>query len=189
MRRAFCRRLGIEEEEVGVTVRQSKSADGMIQRSIFLYDAGTGGNGYVAALRDHVAPALQESISVLNCVKKFDAACHGCLLTFDTQYDSAKLDRHKAREFLTAERLDGLNLKNRDRLLGPNSRVLTRPLFRHLAEVAGEPDVEEIRLMDGWQPGFLGRRGLSSLSGRPAMGRRRSSSSSHYRPSHLERTQ
>ena len=152
LRRAFCRRLGIEEEEVGVTVRQSKSADGTIQQSIFLYDAGTGGNGYVAALRDHVASALQESIAVLNCVKKCDAACHGCLLTFDTQYYSAKLDRHKAREFLTAERLDGLNLKNRDRLLGPNSRVLTRPLFRHLAEVAGEPDVEEIRLWMGGSP-------------------------------------
>ena len=152
MRRAFCRRLGIEEEEVGVTVRQSKSADGTIQQSIFLYDSGTGGNGYVAALRDHIAQALQESVTILNCVKKCDAACHGCLLTFDTQYYSAKLDRHKAREFLTADRLDGLDLKERDRLFGPNSRVLTRPLFRHLAEVAGEPDVEEIRLWMGGSP-------------------------------------
>ena len=152
LRRAFCRHLGIEEEEVGGTVRQSKSADGTIQQSIFLYDAATGGNGYVAALRDHIALALQESIAVLNCVKKCDVACHGCLLTFDTQYESAKLDRHKAREFLTAECLNGLNLRERDRLLGPNSRVLTRPLFRHLAEVAGEPDVKEIRLWMGGGP-------------------------------------
>ena len=152
LRRAFCRHLGIEEEEVGVTIRQSKSADSAIQQSIFLYDAATGGNGYVAALRDHIALALQKSVSVLNCVKKCDAACHGCLLTFDTQYDSAKLDRHKAREFLTTEFLSGLNLNERDRLLGPNSRVLTRPLFRHLLEVAGETDVEEIRLWMGGAP-------------------------------------
>ena len=152
LRRAFCRCLGIEEEEVGVTVRQSKSADGTIQQSIFLYDSGTGGNGYVAALRDHIPSALQGSVAILNCVKKCDTACHGCLLTFDTQYDSAKLDRHKAREFLTAELLDGLDLKERDRLFGPDSRVLARPLFRHLAEVAGEPGVEEIRLWMGGSP-------------------------------------
>ena len=149
LRRTFCHRLGIEEEEVGVTVRPSKSAEGTAQQSIFLYDAATGGNGYVAALRDHVALALRESIIVLDCVKKCDAACHGCLLTFNTQHDSTKLDRHKALGFLTTERLDGLSLKERDRLLGPNSRVLMRPLFRHLAEVAGESDVKEIRLWMG----------------------------------------
>ena len=152
LRRAFCRRLGIEEEEVGVTARQSRSANGAIQQSIFLYDAATGGNGYVVALRDHVALALRESVQILDCVKKCDAACHACLLTYDTQYDSAKLDRHKASAFLTDERLAGLDLQERDRLLGPDSRVLTRPLSHHLAEVAGEPGVEEIRLWVGGDP-------------------------------------
>ena len=141
LRRAFCRRLGIEEEEVGVTARPSRSSDGAIQQSIFLYDAATGGNGYVAALRDHVAPALREVVEILDCPKKCDAACHGCLLTFDTQYDSTKLDRHKACAFLTDERLTGLDLKDRDRLLGPDSRVLTRPLYHHLAEVADRKSV------------------------------------------------
>ena len=149
LRRAFCGRLGIEEEEVGVAVRQGKSTEGAIQQSIFLYDAATGGNGYVAALRDHLALSLRESVAVLDCVKKCDAACHGCLLTFDTQYDSGKLDRHKALEFLTADRLDGLDLEEGDRLLGPNSRVLTRSLARHLAEVGGELGVEEVRLWVG----------------------------------------
>ena len=179
LRRAFCSRLGIEEKEVGVTVRQSKSADSTIQQSIFLYDAATGGNGYVAALRDRIALALQESVAVLNCIKKCDVACHGCLLTFDTQYESAKLDRHKAREFLTTDRLDGLNLKECDRLLGPNTRVLTRPLFSSScrggwrARCGGNPTV------DGWQPGFLGCRGLPSLSGYTAMDKRQSSGSTH----------
>ena len=152
LRRSFCHRLGIEEEEVGVTERPSKSTDGTTQRSIFLYDAATGGNGYVGALRDHVVPVLREALKVLDCPKKCDMACHGCLLSFDTQYDSAKLDRHKAREFLTAERLDGLDLKEGDRFLGPDSRALTRPLVRHLAEVAGEPGVEEVRLWVGGDP-------------------------------------
>ena len=152
LRRAFCQRLGIEEQEVGVSVRPGRAADETVLQSIFLYDEATGGNGCVAALRDQIALALRESVHVLDCGKKCDAACHGCLLTFDTQYDSAKLDRHEARAFLSDERLAGLDLDERFRLLGPESRVPTRPLFRHLAEVAGEPGVGEIRLWMGGNP-------------------------------------
>ena len=152
LRRAFCVRLGIEEREVGVSVRPGKAPDETILQSIFLYDEATGGNGYVAALRDQAAPALRESIHILDCGKKCDAACHGCLLTFDTQYDSAKLDRHEARSFLTDERLAGLDLDERCQLLGPESQVPTRPLYRHLAEAAGEPGVEEVRLWIGGTP-------------------------------------
>ena len=102
LRRAFCRQIGIEEDEVGVTQRQSRSAGGAIQISIFLYDASAGGNGYVAALRDYIALALKMSVDILDCPKDCDAACHGCLLTYDTQYQATALDRHKARAFLTA---------------------------------------------------------------------------------------
>ena len=102
LRRAFCLLLGIEEEELGVTARQSPAVDGSLQQSIFLYDAAT---GYVAALRDHIARALRGSVEVLDCVKKCDAACHACLLTYDTQHDATKLNRHAARAFLSDERL------------------------------------------------------------------------------------
>ena len=100
LRRAFCSQIGIEEEEVGVTQRQSKSAGGTIQISIFLYDAAAGGNGYVAALRDYIASALKMSVDILDCPKDCDAACHGCLLTYDTQHRAADLNRHKAHAFL-----------------------------------------------------------------------------------------
>ena len=149
LRRAFCRRLGIEEQEVGVNVRPAKGADESILQSIFLYDSATGGNGYVSGLRDHVAQALRECVQVLDCAKECDAACHGCLLTFDTQYDSAKLNRHEGLAFLTTDRLAGLALQEHELILGENSRVLTRPLYRHLAEVAGEPDIKEVRIWFG----------------------------------------
>ena len=149
LRHAFCLHIGIEDEEVGVTVRPAKATDGTIQQSIFLYDAAVGGNGYVAALREHIATALKAAVDVLDCVKECDTACHGCLLTYGTQYDSTKLDRLKALAFLTGERLAGLNLRQRDRLLGSGSRLLTRPLSRHLAEVAGKPGMEEVQLWVG----------------------------------------
>lgn len=55
-----------------------------------------GGNGYVAALREHVGVALRGSLDVLDCARKCDAACHACLLTFGSQFDVERLDRHKA---------------------------------------------------------------------------------------------
>ncbi len=153
LRRAFCRRIGIEEEEVGVTVRQSRAHDESIKQSIFLYDAASGGNGYVEALRNHVIAALRDSAHILNCAKKCDTACHGCLLTYDTQHDSTRLDRHRALDFLTDEFLSSLELHKRYRILGPDSRALTRPFTRHLAEVAEEPGTEEIRIWTGGDPG------------------------------------
>ncbi len=149
LRHAFCLNIGIEDEEVGLTVRPAKATDGTIQQSIFLYDVAEGGNGYVAALREHVGTALKAAVDVLDCVKECDAACHGCLLTYGTQHDWAKLDRLEALAFLTGERLAGLTLHPRDRFLGPGSRLLTRPLSRHLVEVTGEPGMEEIQLWVG----------------------------------------
>ena len=103
-----------------------------------------------------MAQALRESVPILNCSKSCDAACHGCLLTFDTQYDSGKLDRHKARAFLTEERLAGLHLRANHRILGEDTKVLSRPLYRHFAEVAGMPGVTELRIWlsgdaDAWE--------------------------------------
>lgn len=108
LRRVFVQRLGIEEQEVGVTVRQSRAQNGGVQRSIFLYDSSVGGNGYVEALREHVGAALRETPQVLDCPNNCDAACHGCLLTYDTQHNAEMLDRKAALSFLSNELLAGL---------------------------------------------------------------------------------
>ena len=102
LRQAFTLRLGIEEQEVGVAVRPSKAVDGSLQRSIFLYDVAEGGNGYVEALRTDIVEAMGGIARVLDCVKRCDAACHACLITFGTQFVSTDLNRHKALAFLHA---------------------------------------------------------------------------------------
>lgn len=99
LRTAFCRLIGVQEEEVGVTVRQARGADQSVCQSIFLYDMAEGGNGYVAALREHVGAALDGALEVLRCRNECDAACEACLLTFRSQYEAARLDRRRALEF------------------------------------------------------------------------------------------
>ena len=105
LRQSFTRRLGIEAQEVGVAVRPSKDVNGKQLQSIFLFDTAEGGSGYVEAMRRHGRAALHEARDVLNCVNGCDAACHGCLLTYGTQYASDALNRHDALAFLTPERL------------------------------------------------------------------------------------
>ena len=83
-----------------MTVRQAKAADGRLCQPIFLYDMAAGGNGYVAALRDHVGAALRGALLVLDCPRKCDAACHACLLTFGSQYEVARLNRRRALDFV-----------------------------------------------------------------------------------------
>ena len=101
LRTAFCRLMGIQEDEVGVTVRQARAEDGGVCQSMFLYDMADGGNGYVAALRDHVKFALKGAVAVLRCRKDCDGACEACLLTFGSQYEAERLDRHRALAFVT----------------------------------------------------------------------------------------
>ena len=146
LRRAFTRQLGVSERDVGVVVRPSRQADGSNGQSIFLFDESAGGNGYVAALRDEIAPALQKARQVLNCINDCDAACHGCLLTYSTQFAAAQLDRHEAIAWLSDAVLSGLRLPEDARYLGDESHALARPLTRHIAEIAGSSAAEEIRL-------------------------------------------
>ena len=100
LRTAFCRLMGIQEDEVGVTVREARAEDGSVCQSMFLYDMADGGNGYVAALRDHVGSALKDAVAVLRCRKECDSACEACLLTFGSQYEAERLDRHRALGFV-----------------------------------------------------------------------------------------
>lgn len=97
---AFCELVGIQEAEVGFTVRKVKTINGQSSQAIFLYDMAVGGNGYVALLRENIEDALREAVSVLNCPKQCDAACHGCLLNFRSQFHIESLNRCKALEFL-----------------------------------------------------------------------------------------
>uniref|UniRef100_UPI003AF7C311 DUF1998 domain-containing protein n=1 Tax=Thiolapillus sp. TaxID=2017437 RepID=UPI003AF7C311 len=47
LRRALCRSIGIEQDEIGIHTEASRGPKGESARSIFLYDTASGGAGYV----------------------------------------------------------------------------------------------------------------------------------------------
>ncbi|MDP2345585.1 MAG: DEAD/DEAH box helicase [Deltaproteobacteria bacterium] len=132
LRNALCRRLGLEDQEIGYTTIESLTPAQEPARSVVLYDSGSGGAGFSGE-----APALLEELlagarTALQCPRNCDGACHACLLSYDTQYEQDKLNRHAALRVLTKDVVAGLCLPAAHRVFGDDSRFEFRPLVSAL---------------------------------------------------------
>ena len=58
-----------------------------------LYDTAQGGAGYVSQAVRWLPELFRKARDVVECPRSCDAACQGCLLTYDTQYHVDELDR------------------------------------------------------------------------------------------------
>ena len=97
LRSGLTRLLGVDERELGVAAASSRTDAGEVTRSAFLFDASSAGAGYTAALQHELGRAAELARRVLDCRNDdCDCACHGCLLTADTQFTANLLDRHAA---------------------------------------------------------------------------------------------
>ena len=95
--------LGVDEREMGVAAAQSRTDEGQVTRSAFLFDASSAGTGYTAILQKELARIAKLARKILECRNDdCDRACHGCLLTADTQFAAGLLDRRPATALLDA---------------------------------------------------------------------------------------
>lgn len=92
--------LGVDEREMGIAAAQSRTDDEQVTRSAFLFDASSAGTGYTAILQRELGRAAQFARKILGCRNDCDRACHGCLLTADTQFAASLLDRRAATALL-----------------------------------------------------------------------------------------
>ena len=93
--------LGVDEREMGVAAAQSRTDEKQVTRSAFLFDASSAGTGYTAVLQQELGRAAKLARKILDCKNDdCDRACHGCLLTADTQFAAALLDRRAAMALL-----------------------------------------------------------------------------------------
>ena len=96
IRRAICKRLGVDEDEIGIAFRYAKLKRGFI---ISLYDHNN--SGYCSSIgEDEVIKLLTEAKQYLHCPNKCSTACTSCLITFDTHRRASELDRHKCLKLL-----------------------------------------------------------------------------------------
>ena len=95
--------LGVDEREMGVAAAQSRTDAGEVTRSAFLFDPSSAGTGYTAILQGELSRVVELARRVLDCRNDdCDRACHGCLLTADTQFTADLLDRYAAAALLDA---------------------------------------------------------------------------------------
>ena len=95
--------LGVDEREMGVAAAQSRTEEEAVTRSAFLFDASSAGTGYTAMLQNELDRAARLARKILDCRNDdCDRACHGCLLTADTQFAASLLDRRAAAALLDA---------------------------------------------------------------------------------------
>jgi hypothetical protein len=139
--------LGIDTREVSWAVSRALSPEGRQGSSIVLYDAASGGAGYVTSLGDALPRLLRDAAQLLSCSgRNCDRFCHGCLLAFDTQEFVEHLDRKQALELLTPAFLDAADLPAARRVFGEETRAESREISSALVTEVGRAGAKEVRL-------------------------------------------
>lgn len=155
LRSALAERLGIDARELGCATQRARDREGATGRSIFLYDTANGGAGYVAAAAAEIVDLLRASRQKLECPRQCDSACHGCLLTFDTQYRADQLDRHLAAPVLSESALSLLDLPDQMKSFGEGAGLETRSLRNAIGQELSRAGMEQLRVhlggrLDDW---------------------------------------
>lgn len=152
LRQALAQSLGVDDREIGYAAAPGRSRTGEALYSLFLFDTAEGGAGYVAQAAPALPSLLQRAREILRCPRSCDSACHGCLLSFDTQFEADYLDHRRAYDFLSQEVLDGLTLPTELRFFGSSSALEYDPLLLALRRETQRIDINEIRLYVGGDP-------------------------------------
>jgi DEAD/DEAH box helicase domain-containing protein len=149
LRQAFAEELGITEREIGCGTIPSRTFSNARARSVVLYDTAVGGAGFVASVPAALPQLLRAARRILECQRGCDRACHACLLTYNTQHEAERLDRHKALAAISPRLLEGLALPPELRFFGPVSCVEFDPLPTAIGKALQRADVEELRIYLG----------------------------------------
>ena len=145
LRQALAERLGIDVRELGWAT--SAEADGgEAHRSIVLYDVAEGGAGYVAHAPALIVDLLRRAREILDCPRGCDAACHGCVLAFDTQREERRLNRKDALRVLDDALLAAFELPAAQQVFGPETRLEVEPLRLALERALERSGVERVRV-------------------------------------------
>lgn len=119
LRSALAVKLGVENREIGWSVQTNREA-GIGYRDIYLYDAATGGAGYVSAAGGWIDELLSQAQQILRC--ECDRSCHSCLLDFETQRYAEQLDRKEGLAWLDDDFINFLRVPERFCRFGPATR-------------------------------------------------------------------
>lgn len=117
-RKALVETLGIASGEVQYSTRPAIVGDNQHALVIQLFDSLSGGAGFATSAKSYISEVLSRMFDILDC--SCDAFCPKCLLESDSRHDTDKLDRVKARDWLSVDFKNyvSLPLKYRNLMVG-----------------------------------------------------------------------
>jgi DEAD/DEAH box helicase domain-containing protein len=134
-RHGLAKTLGINAEELGVTVKQvvnTQLATTPIY-AICLYDTNSGGSGFasLAGQADIFKSMLEHGLTLLGC-HNCQNACQNCLLQFDTKQYVELLDRNIGLSYLNQNLINSISLQVDEKILGAGSKFCQFDFFKEL---------------------------------------------------------
>ncbi len=153
MREALATLIGVEAAELGHAAVEARGADGQKEWSMMLFDRAAGGAGFSSSAGRMVEELLNRAADVLDCSNPDCVrACHACLMTRDTQFDEALLDRNAALTFLRDTVLGNLILPADLMYFGRDSRAEGVPLIEALDRMLHSRSAASLKLWLGGPP-------------------------------------
>lgn len=154
LREGLARHLGVETSELGLSVQQAQDEFGEFTYSLFIFDKTAGGAGYSIQLAESWKSVFGLAKEVLSC--GCDAACHHCLLSYDTQFFVDKLDHGAAQKWVSPLMLNRFELSSEHMYLGDESQFETLPLVDRVRLELAKGNVQRCGVLisgntDAWQ--------------------------------------
>lgn len=101
LREALSQELGVEADEMGFSVAESRNDLGSSTASLFIFDRATGGAGFAVSFEHLMRPILRRAEQILDCkTPGCEKACAACVLTSDAPDGKDDLDRKAALDFV-----------------------------------------------------------------------------------------
>lgn len=132
LRQSLAKKLGINVEELGFGVKETKIEGSPSIYAIYIYDNGSGGAGFSSSAPQFLEDLFLEAKETLLCSSNCSGACEQCLLQYDTRKLSHLLNRHLALNYLSNELLNRISLPENEKILGNGSTFCSENLFSEL---------------------------------------------------------
>lgn len=145
MRNALANRLGVQVAELACAYKAARVDSQTITHSIIIFDKHAA--GYASGADGLMAELLESAHSALNCPKACDSACPHCVLDFDQRFQTDRLDRHAALNWLSRDWLNALKLPIPLQYFGDASRVETIALRPAVLRSASAASTRLVRLI------------------------------------------
>jgi hypothetical protein len=159
LREALAQELGIEADEMGFAVEQTRGALGGPAVSLFLFDRASGGAGFSISLEHNMRGVLRKAERILDCkTPGCETGCAACVLTSDAPDGPDALSRLAALAFVRTHLSIPDQLPDEDQF-GPDAQLSVAPLDeidRFLRRTGGSrltvilPAATELTSMADW---------------------------------------